>query len=111
MQRRRAVGRRCGVSGTQSEAKGPTPSEHTDAAWQLGHELMQPMPEGWGRSLYELRNGDWEVVTTHAKHFNNDGITNRADYIANAKTTTLTEAHRLCREQAWAKHRKNTGGS
>ncbi len=73
----------------------------------LGRELMQPMPAGWGRSLYELRNGDWEVVTTHAKHFNNDGITNRADFIANARATTLTEAHRLCREQAWAKHRKN----
>ncbi len=73
----------------------------------LGRELMMPMPEGWGRSMYEHHDGSWEVVATHNDHWNS-AAKNRHNSVANAKHESRTEAHRLCREQAWAKHKKNT---
>lgn len=85
--------------------------DKTDAAWQLGHELMQPMPPGWYRSHNELEGGrGWSVLAIDAKPYYSKPWPERQKYCSQAEAIELAEAHRLCREQAWAKHKKNTGG-
>lgn len=88
-----------------------TTSEHADAAWQLGHELMQPMPPGWRRTLHELMDGSWQVVMVDDENYGDKGWPEQLDYAVSITAATLVEAYEICREQAWAKHRKNTGGA
>ena len=81
------------------------------AAAALGAELMQPMPPFWYRSEYERTDGSWQIVAVDRLNYSSKGWPQRLDYEASATQATRAEAHRLCREQAWAKHRKNTEGS
>lgn len=79
-------------------------------ALELGRELMQPMPPGWYRSHNELEGGrGWSVLAIDAKPYFSKPWPERQKYCSQAEAIELAEAHRLCREQAWAKHRKNTG--
>ena len=74
----------------------------------LGRELMMPLPPEWGRTINELTvRGGWGVVMTHKDQCRMP-FDKRMDHTAAATNQTLEAAHRLCREQAWAKHRKNT---
>ena len=81
-------------------------SQHDDAAWQLGHELMQPMPPGWAKSMFELFGRNWQVIAVSIDA--PESWPQRENYEAAMVNASLVEAHRLCREQAWAKHTKNT---
>lgn len=73
----------------------------------LGLELMQPMPPKWRKSIFELRGGAFAVcaVDENAPHT----WPARADYEVKVSGEGLAKMHEACREQAWAKHKKNTG--
>lgn len=75
----------------------------------LGRELMQPMPPFWVKSIYEHADGSWQVVAVDRHNHGMKPWPQRIEYEASITAPTLTEAHEICREQAWAKHRKNTG--
>lgn len=74
----------------------------------LGRELMQPMPEGWDLRIRRMYSGEWEVESVGSGMLDLPmGLRHKRLSHAGPRDTLL-EAHRLCREQAWAKHKKNT---
>lgn len=76
----------------------------------LGRELMMPMPEGWDVRIRRMFSGEWEVESV-CMGWTELPLLQRHTKLSHAgPKDTLLEAHRLCREQAWQKHKKNTGG-
>ncbi len=73
----------------------------------LGRELMMPMPPDWFETEWRTYKG-WACTAVSKDHYSKP-FAERNNYSQLAEAATRQEAHRLCREQAWAKHRKNTG--
>jgi len=82
-------------------------SQHADAAWQLGHELMQPMPPGWTFGIFQRADESEFVCSCVGREAGSTPWPKRQNYEATGASKDFGEAHRLCREQAWAKHTKN----
>lgn len=78
------------------------------AATALGTELMQPMPPGWVRSIYEKGTTDFNFEVVMVSKNAPSKWPERSNYEQTAQGSHLATVHETCRNLAWAKHAKNT---
>ena len=85
-----------------------TPAQHTDAAWRIGSEFLTPFPDGWSETAWS-HDGGWTCTAVARESWRSSGWNRRMNFEAKGHGPTPDAARRACREQAWDKHRKNTG--